>query len=161
MGGKNSSTNAATTTRQDIQSAWLVVLHKSGQEIKNIKYLLDALNACPPVGNVDVGYDYKPVEIQDGGDLAEDVSSDIKNCLENGRIVLICFLANGKTKCLWEQVEKHEKIIMLRYKEPDVDEPLPQEMIVIDEDFQTAGPDEMTEEVVREIADKILAKNNQ
>lgn len=160
MGGKNSSPKAAAM-RQDIQSAWLVVLHKSGQEIRNIKYLLDALNACPPVGNVDVDYDYKPVEIQDGGDLAEDVTSDIKNCLEKGRIVLICFLANGKTKSLWEQVENHEKVIMLRYKKPDVDEPLPQTMIVIDEDFQTAGPDEMTEEVVRELADKILAKNNQ
>lgn len=158
MGATNSSPRQVT--REDKQSAWLVVLHKADQNTKNIKYLLDALNASPPEGNVDVDYDFKTVEIQDGGNLSEDVKSDIKVCLDKNRIVLICFLANSNTKDLWEQIESHEKVIMCRYKNPDVDEPLPQQIIMVDADFNTAGPDEMTE-AVRKLANKILTKNNQ
>ena len=158
MGNKN--TSARRATGEDKQSAWLVVLHKAGQEIENIKYLLDALNASPPVGDVDVDYDFKPVAIQDDGNLSEDINIDIKNCLENNRIVFICFLANGKTKGLWEQIENDEKVIMCRYRKPDIEGPLPQKIIMVDADLNTAGPDEMTA-AVPELAKIILTKSNQ
>ena len=159
MGG-SSSTNKRVT-RDEKQNAWLVVLHRADQETKNIKYLLDALNASPPEGNVDVDYDFKTLQIEDDGSVSEDITPDIKRCLEKDRIVLICFLANGKTQDLWGEIQNHQKVIMFRYREPEVDdEPLPQQIIMIDENFNTGGFDEMSL-AVRELAKKILTKNNQ